>query len=173
VLQCEFFSQMIDSLVADQTYLSNICFSYETTIHLRSKVKRHNVRVWGSDNPCISLEYIMNSLKINMFCTMTSDKVYSPFFLLNNQWLFTVTYWEFRLMPLLLQHKLDDAFQQDGALLHFHSDVTTFLNNQLPNHWTGWGWPISFPLISPALLPTNILPCSYITNEAFVPCQKL
>jgi len=47
VLQYEFFSQMVDSLVADEVYLPNICFSYEATSHLRRMVNIDQMLEYG------------------------------------------------------------------------------------------------------------------------------
>lgn len=46
-------------------------------------------------------------------------------------------------------------FQQDGAPLHFHRDVTTFLNNTFPERWIGRGGPTAWPPRSPDLTPLD------------------
>jgi len=37
----------------DNDYLKCACFSDETTFHTSGVVNRHNVRIWGSENPHI------------------------------------------------------------------------------------------------------------------------
>jgi hypothetical protein len=46
----------------------------------------------------------------------------------------------------VLEECLDDVlFQQDGALLHFHKEVTDFLNCKFPEKWIDRGEPVSWP----------------------------
>jgi hypothetical protein len=51
VVHFEFWGNMMDRIADDETFLSKICFSDEATFHLSGKVNRHNIRVWGSENP--------------------------------------------------------------------------------------------------------------------------
>ena len=44
------------------------------------KVKRHNVRIWGTENPHATIEYVRDSPEVNVFCAVSSCKVYGPFF---------------------------------------------------------------------------------------------
>jgi hypothetical protein len=44
---------------------------------------------------------------------------------------------ELWLTSQLLQDKLNVVFQRAGAPQHIHSEVTTFLNRQLPEQWIG------------------------------------
>jgi len=39
----------------------------------------------------------------------------------------------------LSQDKPNVVFQHDGAPPHIHTEVTTFLNGQLPERWIGLG----------------------------------
>jgi hypothetical protein len=51
--------------------LSKLIFSDEATFHLSGKVNRHNVRVWGSENPHATLEVECDSPKINVQMVIT------------------------------------------------------------------------------------------------------
>jgi hypothetical protein len=42
-------------------------------------------------------------------------------------------------------------FQKDGAPLHFHRDVTTFLDETFSGRWVGRGGPTAWPPRSPDL----------------------
>lgn len=42
-------------------------------------------------------------------------------------------------------------FQQDGAPVHFHRAVSTFLDEHYPNRWIGRGGPVTWPPRSPDL----------------------
>jgi hypothetical protein len=65
VVRFEFCGNMMDRIIEDKTFLSKICFSDEATFHLSGKVNRHNIRVWGSENPHTVVEHSKDSTKIN------------------------------------------------------------------------------------------------------------
>ena len=67
---------------------------------------------------------------------LNSDKVtvYTPFLCLTKKCAVYCDILEFWLMPHLLKPKLSVGFEQDGASLHFHSEVIKFL--AVP--WLGW-----------------------------------
>ena len=64
----------------DPHLLSKIIFSNEATFHVNGKVNRHNVRIWGSQNPHAVLQVERDSPKVNVFCAVTERTVYGPFF---------------------------------------------------------------------------------------------
>jgi hypothetical protein len=35
----------------DDDFFNWLIFGYESTFHLSSKVNKHNVRIWGTENP--------------------------------------------------------------------------------------------------------------------------
>jgi hypothetical protein len=55
-------------------------FSDEATFHLSGKVNRHNVRIWALEQPHATVVHQRYSPKINVFCAISSKKVYCPFF---------------------------------------------------------------------------------------------
>jgi hypothetical protein len=55
-------------------------FSDEATFHLSGKVNRHNLRIWGMENPHATIEHELDSPKVNVFCAISRTKVYGPFF---------------------------------------------------------------------------------------------
>jgi hypothetical protein len=57
----------IDMLQAmtDEDFLSRLIFSDESSFHLSGKVNRHNVRIWGSENPHETLKHERDSPKVN------------------------------------------------------------------------------------------------------------
>jgi len=63
----------------DDTFLPRLVFS-EATLHLSGIISRHNVPIWGLQNPQEALEYERDSPKINVFCALLQTKVYGPFF---------------------------------------------------------------------------------------------
>jgi hypothetical protein len=77
---CSNFS--IKMLVAHDDFLRHLVLSDEATFHLRGKVNRHNVRIWGMENPHATVQHKRDSPKVNVFCAISSRKVYGPFFFL-------------------------------------------------------------------------------------------
>ena len=71
--------QLQISLAVDGFADSHI-FSDEATFHLSVKVNRHDVRIWGTENPRVVVENARNSPKVNVFCAISNEKLYGPFF---------------------------------------------------------------------------------------------
>jgi len=82
------------------------------------KVNRHNVRIWGTENPHATMEYVRDSPKVNLFCAVSSCKVYGPFFF-TEPTVIGINYLDMLQLWLILQLHEDSEdfiFQQDGAL---------------------------------------------------------
>ena len=47
----EFCNQMMQMMEDNENFSSLVIFSDEATFHLNGKVNRHNVRIWGTENP--------------------------------------------------------------------------------------------------------------------------
>ena len=75
----EFCDRMLQNMEYD-TFLQRLIFSDEATFHLSGKVNRHNVRIWGLQNPQEALEHERDSPKVNVSCVLSQTKVYGPFF---------------------------------------------------------------------------------------------
>ena len=52
----EFCDRVLQNMEND-TSMPRLIFSYETTFHLGETVNRHNVRIWGLQNPQEALEH--------------------------------------------------------------------------------------------------------------------
>ena len=46
-----FARTVLDLINTDATFLQRVCFTDEATFHVSGNVNRHNVRVWGRENP--------------------------------------------------------------------------------------------------------------------------
>jgi hypothetical protein len=131
----------------DDKFLPRVIFSDEATLHLSGKVNRHNVRIWGLQNPHTTLEHERDSPKVIMFCAISQTKVYGPSFF-DEKTVTGVTYlamlqnW---ILPQINEDSEDFTFQQDGAPPHWHRDVRRFLNESLSHSpcdlQSGWGFP--------------------------------
>ena len=47
----EFAVNMLQQISEDEAFLKRVCFSDEVTFHVSGKLNKHNVRIWGSENP--------------------------------------------------------------------------------------------------------------------------
>ena len=59
---------------SDDHFLEKLQFSDEATFHVSGAVNRRNVRRWGSENPHADVERQRDSLKVNVFCAISSQK---------------------------------------------------------------------------------------------------
>jgi hypothetical protein len=48
-------------------FLDSVISSDESMFHVSGKVKTHNCRIWDSENPCVFLEHVSDSPKVNVF----------------------------------------------------------------------------------------------------------
>ena len=145
---------------SDDHFLEKVQFSDEATFHISGAVNCHNVRIWGSENPHAYVGHKCCSPKVSVFCAISSQKVYGPFFFAEE----TVTgviYLEMLQLWLMphLQNILIFIFQQDGSL--------QYLNIVLPGRWIGhawaciWKWPTTGgPLRSP-----DITSCDFFLGD--------
>jgi hypothetical protein len=94
-------------------------FSEEATFHINGRVNRHNVRVWGTENPHVTLEHERDSPKVNVFCAILKEKVSGPFFFVENTvtgntYVDMLTLW---LLPQLEDDSDDFIFNKMGRRL--------------------------------------------------------
>ena len=68
----------------DDEFNERLVFSDEATFHTNGKVKRHNVRISGEENPHATIEHERDSPKVNVFCTISKNHVHGPFFFEGN-----------------------------------------------------------------------------------------
>ena len=73
---CVDFQQRLE----EDGFAEKLDFIVEATFHVCGKVTRHNVRIWGTENPHAPMEHVHDSPKGNVFCAVSSCKVYGPFF---------------------------------------------------------------------------------------------
>ena len=78
--QKEFAVTMLDRLDSDPGFLKRVYFSDELTFHVSGLLNRHNLRIWGSENPHDTCELERDSPKLNVWCGIMHDKIIGPFF---------------------------------------------------------------------------------------------
>ncbi|KAJ4451079.1 hypothetical protein ANN_02517 [Periplaneta americana] len=127
---------MLDRLGADPDFMSKIFFSDEATFHVSGKVNRHNVRIWGSQNPHSIQEHVRDSPKLNVWCGLSQQQVIGPFFFAEKTVCGT-TYLDMleQFFPQIEHLQPNILFQQDGAPPHWFNDVCTILDNVFPGCW--------------------------------------
>ena len=148
---------MFDKMENEEDYLKTVLFSDKATFHLSGKVNRHNERIWGTEDSHKIIEHVRDSPKLNVFCAVSSVKVYGPFCLPEP----TVTGISYPdmvvkyLVPQLQQDMAGDfVFQRGGAPQHFRREVTSYLNRTVIA-WIGRGGTIAWPPIFPDLTPPD------------------
>ena len=62
----EFAVNMLQRIFEDEAFLKLVCFSNEATFHVSGKLNKHNVRIWGSENPHATRELQRDSPKVNV-----------------------------------------------------------------------------------------------------------
>ncbi|PSN47408.1 hypothetical protein C0J52_19199 [Blattella germanica] len=77
----EFCSRVQQVMDEDEIFVDRIIFSDQATFHTNGRVNRHNCRIWGTQNPRNFVEYERDSPKVNVFCAVSSRKLYGPFLL--------------------------------------------------------------------------------------------
>lgn len=157
-------------------FADRLIFSDEATFHVSGKVNRHNVRIWGTENPKAIIEHVRDSPKVNVFCAISKLKVYGPFFFMEptvngRRYLDMLQNW---LMPQMDEDSDDYIFQQDGCPTHFHYDVRDYLNTNLSQRWIGRFGPedealMRWPPRSPDLTPCDFFFWGFVKDTVYVP----
>lgn len=170
------FSTAILQDMEEDTFAERLIFSDESTFHISGKVNRHNVRIWASENPRDVIQHERDSPKVNVFCAISVNKVYGPFFFMEKTITGTVylDMLENWLFPQLLEDSNDFIFMQDGAPPHFSEVVRRYLNNIIPGRWIGRAGAQDqchrqWPPRSPDLTPCDFYLWGYIKDCVFVP----
>ena len=78
--QKEFAVTMLDRLDSDPQFLKRVCFCDESKFHVSGLLNRHNLKIWGSENPHDTRGLEWDFLKPNVWCGIMHDKIIGPFF---------------------------------------------------------------------------------------------
>ncbi|KAJ4430933.1 hypothetical protein ANN_19526 [Periplaneta americana] len=76
--QC--FCEEMQLTMVTEDFIESLVFSDEGTFHLSGKVHKHNVRIWALEKPNNYVKHVRDSPKVNMFCAISREKMYGPFF---------------------------------------------------------------------------------------------
>lgn len=58
-------------------------------------------------------------------------------------------------------------FQQDGAPPHYHRDVTSYLDEILPNRWVGRRGSVEYPPRSPDVTPLDFFLWGHLKDKVY------
>ena len=129
----------IQEKLEEDEFNERLVFSDEATFHTNGKVNRHNVRIWGEENPRVIIERERDSPKVNVFCAISKNHVQGPFFFESNVtadvYLQLLQNW---LIDELIANEHEDLiYQEDGVPPHWKLTVRAYLNDNLPRRWIG------------------------------------
>lgn len=172
----EFAQWCLQNIQGDSSFLNRVIYSDECVFHVDGKVNKHNVRIWGTENPHERREVARDSEKVTVWCAMSANQVFGPYYfdspivtgesykqLLTNYFL-----------PMLPSLPPDAIFQQDGAPPHYSLEVRQLLDEKLPDSWIGRGGPTRWPPRSPDLTPLDFFLWGYVKDKVYVtPCPNL
>lgn len=155
---------------------AQIIMSDEATFHLNGKVNKHNCRIWGDENPREFVEFERDSPKVNVWCAVSSTKVYGPFFFMENT-VFGANYTD--MLELFFYPQLEEEgiindiyFQQDGAPAHYSNIARNSLDRVFPNRWIGRGGPIPWAPYSPDLTIPDFFLWGYVKEKCYNPLPR-
>lgn len=164
-----FANLMLKEISSDETFLNRICFSDEATFHVSGKLNTHNSRIWGSENPHVTIELHRNSPKVNVWCGIMCNRIIGPYFfkensITSNSYLALLVDY---VAPQLGVLQPSIIFQQDGAPPHWGLRVREFLNRTFPDRWIGRDGPIPWPPRSPDITPLDFFLWGYVKDIVY------
>jgi len=123
---------------------------------------------------CTQKTCLKDCPKVNVFCAISSPKVYGPFFAEGT--ITGMTYLDMLQLSLMLQLQniLIFIFQQDGSPACFHCEVCHYLSTALPGCWVGRASGNDKPLMLRPLRSPDITPCDFfslgcVKDRVFIP----
>ncbi|CAF1581905.1 unnamed protein product [Rotaria sp. Silwood1] len=158
-------------MLQDNAIQGNIFFSDEAVFYLHGLVNKHNIRYWSESNPNVTIETVMKSPKINVWCAMSKYRLIGPFYFQEDtvhgkDYLSMLQ--DFFLPEIKRLRKVRSViFQQDGAPAHFSADVRHYLNDQFPDRWIGRGGSIRWAPRSPDLTPLDFYLWGHLKNNVY------
>jgi len=160
----------------EDEFEERLVFSDEATFHTNDKVNKHNVHIWGEENPHATVEHMRDSPKVNVFCAISKNHLHGPFFFEGNVtgdvYLQMLQNW---LIDKLIANEHEHfIFQQNWAPPHWKLTVRAYLNENLPGRWIGRAGDednvlLKWPPRSPDLTPCDFFLWGYVKGLVYVP----
>ena len=152
--------------------LSYIIFSDESYFYLTLPINKKNNRTWSKSQPLIVIEQPLHDQKILVWCAISVNRVFGPFFFddnvnqLNYQEMLKTYFW-----PKLLRTAEYEKyhFQQDRAKPHTATLVQTWLTSKFARNFIDKD---SWPPRSPDLNPCDFFLWGYLKARVYNPLPK-
>lgn len=170
------FCEEMELAMRDPNFITNVCFSDESTFHLTGYVNRHNCRYWCQQNPNEYRQaHTQQPQKINVWAGILANEIIGPFFIdgnLNGPKYVILLHQQ--IVPALRASAArqnipwaDLWFQQDGAPAHWSRLVRDYLDLVFPNRWIGRNGPWLWPPRSPDLTPLDFFLWGFLKDKVF------
>lgn len=157
----EFCQWILQQNARNPNFISLVLWSDESCFTRDGITNFHNEHVWSLQNPhAIRPRRFQRRFSVNVWGGIFNNTLL-PIQIINDRL-------NGELYRQLLEHTLYDLidevplnvianmwYQHDGAPPHRGREVTTWLNNNFPNHWIGNGGPVACPPRSPDLNPLD------------------
>lgn len=131
----------------DQEFQRRFIWSDEATFKLSGPINRHNCTHWARENP-----HIMEENRVNLPGVAEDTINDASYFNLLHE----------SIMPIILEDFADEGFYfPEEELYHITNDVRAYLNENLPDRWTGRSSPVEYPQQSPNLTPLDYFLCFF------------
>ncbi|XP_011049237.1 PREDICTED: uncharacterized protein LOC105142985 [Acromyrmex echinatior] len=141
-----------------------VFFSDEAHFHLCESVNKHNMRYWADTNPRELHQRPLHSLKVTVWCAISSARIIGPWFFEENE--IAVTEFFF---PRLDELDLGDIwFQQDGATAHTSRASMAVLREHFPERLISIRGDLEWPARSPDLTPCDFFLWGFLKSRVYV-----
>lgn len=157
-----------------ETWLDNVIFSGEMNFYLSGEVSRKDLCIFGSDksqSQDLSSEVDKESESVKLFCAISKNKVYGPYFLSQESDFFYQRLLEESLLPQLDRDGVPETMmlQVDIPFTQFNDSLRHLLDTRLPEHWIG---PVSdslpaWPQRSPELSPLDFFLWGFVHDYVY------
>lgn len=172
----EFAKTCLDLMDQNKLDYEKIWFSDECHFWLNGFVNRQNYRIWGSENPYVTLESPLHPKKVTVWMAICGKKATPAYIFESN--VTSVSYrqlLETEFFPWIRSHHLAGSyvFQQDGARPHRTFEVFEVIKKQFGQrvialdynkHFTGG---LSWPPYSPDLNPCDFYLWGYLKDQVY------
>lgn len=169
----DFCHWALEKIDQDPSFLDQLWFSDEAHFHLNGYVNSQNCRIWGEENPHVSVQVGLHSRKVTVWAAMSRKAIIGPFFFREGE---TVTGDRYREMidnffipELYCLGETEDSvlFQQDGATAHTADETMDLLGDYFGNRLISYRANVPWPPRSPDLTPLDFFLWGYLKSRVY------
>lgn len=154
----------------------NLFMSDEAHFYLDGFVNKQNCRHWATENPHELHQRPLHSLKVTVWCAVSSTRIIGPYFFEVNGQAVTVTSDRYADMltnffePQLHDDERQHWFQQDGATSHTADVSLAVCRRIFPGHLISRRGDINWPARSPDLTAPDYFLWGFLKSRVY--CRK-